>query len=879
VLRHGLVTWIPRKNRIGSSRHPSWVAHPTRGRLAPAGESSLSTRLFRRHAALALAHPWSILLVALGVLLVAMYPAVRLYTDLRTDLRELLPQNAPSSVALQSLERRSGGFGHLSILVETADPKAGERFVDALTAKLKETLVPKLVREVRSRTDEDRAYVEAHGALYVSTEDLRDLDLGIKADLEKAKVKALDQDLDEEATRPDPRVERIAKKLKARASEDDHFVDGYLASDGGHVLAVILLPVDATTSLADDERLYESASAVVQSLHPTSFDPSIRIGYTGEVREVIEAEEHLIRDLKLSSVLVFGAVGLAIVVFYRRLRAVPLLVGPLLVGTAVTFALGREVIGYLNPNTAFLGSIILGNGINAGIILLARYIEERRAGSAVAEALPAALTRTWRATLIASGAAAASYACLGLSSFRGFNQFAFLGGSGMLLVWLATYAFMPAWLVVFERSKPIVAEGAHGAAAGESVFRPLSRFLVRFAGPIGAMCLAASVLAGFMVVRFARDPIEYDFARLSSRQGAVNGATYWGKRLDAIMQSYLTPTVVLTDSAAEAAAVKRAIVAEKEAEGEGDTIASATTLADVLPSDQEDKLAILRDIKGELTDRVLNGVPAADRAEVETLRAKTELGPVSIKDLPEHVRRTFEEKGGLPGRMVIVFPTLSSDSSHGDRQIRFARTVRAVAERVDPRAQVAGSIVLSADIIDSITHDGTLASCVSLLAVALLTAIVLRSGRHAVFVVGSLFTGVLWLIGAMGLWGIKLNFVNFAVLPITFGIGIDYAVNLYQRYREIGAGGASEAVATTGGAVALCSTTTILGYSALLVADNRAIFSFGLTAVIGELACLSAALIALPVVLILRDRRQLGSRPLPDALGEPLRVPGPFPQA
>ena len=30
---------------------------------------------------------------------------------------------------------------------------------------------------------------------------------------------------------------------------------------------------------------------------------------------------------------------------------------------------------------------------------------------------------------------------------------------------------------------------------------------------------------------------------------------------------------------------------------------------------------------------------------------------------------------------------------------------------------------------------------------------------------------------------IRLNFLNFAALPITFGIGVDYAVNVAQRYR------------------------------------------------------------------------------------------------
>jgi predicted RND superfamily exporter protein len=107
--------------------------------------------------------------------------------------------------------------------------------------------------------------------------------------------------------------------------------------------------------------------------------------------------------------------------------------------------------------------------------------------------------------------------------------------------------------------------------------------------------------------------------------------------------------------------------------------------------------------------------------------------------------------------------------------------------------------------------------------------------------------------GAMTLLSLKFNFVNFAVLPITFGIGVDYAVNLYQRYLQTGS--VEEALASSGGAVALCSLTTMIGYATLVTADNQAIQSFGLTAVIGEITCLSAALFALPAVLSLRDRR------------------------
>ena len=46
--------------------------------------------------------------------------------------------------------------------------------------------------------------------------------------------------------------------------------------------------------------------------------------------------------------------------------------------------------------------------------------------------------------------------------------------------------------------------------------------------------------------------------------------------------------------------------------------------------------------------------------------------------------------------------------------------------------------------------------------------------------------------------------------------------------------------------MALCSLTTIIGYAALLVARNQALRSFGEMAILGEVACLSAAIVGMP---------------------------------
>ena len=71
------------------------------------------------------------------------------------------------------------------------------------------------------------------------------------------------------------------------------------------------------------------------------------------------------------------------------------------------------------------------------------------------------------------------------------------------------------------------------------------------------------------------------------------------------------------------------------------------------------------------------------------------------------------------------------------------------------------------------------------------------------------------------------------------------------RYLRDGGRSVAAAVKGTGGAVALCSFTTIVGYSSLLVAKNVGLFLFGVLAVLGEITCLVTAIIVLPAVLLL----------------------------
>src|SRR5256712_14134555 len=104
----------------------------------------------------------------------------------------------------------------------------------------------------------------------------------------------------------------------------------------------------------------------------------------------------------------------------------------------VTFGLTRLVIGYLNQQTAFLGSIVVGNGINYGLIYLARMKQLRWQGMGLREACLQSAETTARAPLLASAATSVSFGVLVVAANRGFRHFGFIGGVGALLLRLFT---------------------------------------------------------------------------------------------------------------------------------------------------------------------------------------------------------------------------------------------------------------------------------------------------------------------------------------------------------------------------------------------------------------------------------------------------------
>jgi hypothetical protein len=371
--------------------------------------------------------------------------------------------------------------------------------------------------------------------------------------------------------------------------------------------------------------------------------------------------------------------------------------------------------------------------------------------------------------------------------------------------------------------------------------------------------VAVTALAGWQVLRFARDPFEYDFRKLRSEAALRDGAVaWWDSRVDALYGDHHTPPVVLADDEQQAREIARRIEAHKKAHP-GGTIGHVLSVATFVPEGQEEKLPVVREIAALATPENLAFLPPDKRMAVEKAIPPADLRPFGAADLPESVRRHLTDVDGRIGTPVLVYQAGSIDVWDGRDVLRFSEELRSIG--LPRNAPVASMLLLLGDMLDSVASDGPRATLLSLAGVTILVLVAFGAGKRSVrfaadagWVLASLAVGVLWFGGLAGALGLRLNMLSFIALPITFGIGVDYATNVFQRRRVDEARSIADVVRTTGGAVALCSLTTIIGYSALLAASNRALNSFGVLADLGEVACLAAALVALPAVLRWREQ-------------------------
>ncbi len=812
---------------------------------------------------------WTVVLLALVVSVVGFWFARQLRID--TDFSNLVPRDYPSVQALEALRETVGSEATVDVAIVSPSFEANKAFAEQLIPRALALAPSPQAEPYLNRVDfeKDTAFLEQNALYFATYAELDSLESYLRDKIRDAKLDAnpfffdLDDEEDEsdDETAYDP--ERDLREVY------DHIIGKrYPVNEDSTIMALRFYPSGSQTDIGFIETLYDDLDALIVELTPTAYHPEMKVVPAGRLlRQLVEVRA--ISDDVLGSFAAGVTAVLLLVVgyfFYKgytaraghrfsrrvliaQLVRIPVLAGligiPLLMSLSWTLGVAWFAFGKLNMMTSTLGLVLFGLGIDYGIHFYARYTEERSLGRTAADAAESTFTSTGKAIALGAFTTAAALYVLTGADFRGFSEFGFIAGTGILFAVGAMTIVMPALLILFERYRLLnfeVGAGVRTALQGYGRI-PGARGLV-----LGSMGLVIAALVflprvGFQYDFGALDPVyeEYDAKR------NLIGEVYPSRGRN--------PAYVLVDDPSEAPAVEEAIERHAQADTLSPTIDRAETLQERFPmadEEQQHKLDRIAEIRALLADPFVQADTDEGLARVE-LAAGT-VQPLTIEQLPESIRNRFISKTGELGGFIVIYPSVGL--ADGRASMAFADDVGKIVTE-DGNTYYAGSpSIVAADMLRLMRSDAPWMMAGALIMVILLMWINFRAVRLVALATAPLVVGVLWMILVIELVGIQLNFYNMIVLPAILGIGNDAGVHLVHRYQEEGPGSIRRVLRYTGEHIAMGSFTTMIGFAGLLLSFHPGLHSIGELAVVGIGATLLAALLFLPAALQwLEDRR------------------------
>lgn len=827
-----------------------------------------SSWLARMLARLVTRHPRWILVFGFAIALSGGVLASRL--RLGTDLAELLPPKAPSVVSLKALNQRVGGTGGVAIAME-GNVEAFRRYIPRLVTALREGLGKDLL-SIRYQRKEVYDYFKRFAAYYVSVEDLESWTDRV-ADITARTVNPALIDLDDAAAGKSKEEEirelvdevRQKRDQKMKQQKYDDPETGIFLAEEGRLTVLFVRPAANTLNLAASEGVLQKIRDIIAQTQPEK--EGVRLaGFTGSIPSAIAEVRAIQRDIVSTALLVILLVTAVVALYFHSVREMLLLSGALIVGAAVSMGFAELWIGHVNAQTAFLGAIIVGTGINYGIIFLDRYRRLRAAVPAaeLTERTRESLTtliekscdQTLRATWVAALGTAVSFGVLAAGEVESFHQFGWIGGLGIIACWLASFTLVPATVFLADsRPRSLRLErrrAAPGLPAITRFFFRLGEGCQRSPWLIVGISLGLMVVSGALVWRVRHHLLETDMSRLSTKSSKQSGIAKLDDRLRVMDDRSSTPAVIATGNLEESGGVCEVLNRRMKSDLKG-MMQRCYSMNDILPTQVGRHRELMARLDRQLDRIAEEDLKPEERKDFAELRRMLRQAPPQISDLPPSMREPFIERDGSIGKLAYVDPR----NEHVEEVLyKFSDAIREIHLPSGQIIESSGESVVFADVLRAVRRDTKKLTFWGALLVMVVLALITRRLSTFVRVASAVLAGVVMMCGWAALMGEKLNFFNFVALPTTFGIGIDYAINVEERLRTRGRQSLAAIMSEIGPPVALASLTTILGYLSLIIADSQALVSFGRLAILGEITCTFSAFLLLPALWVIYERRK-----------------------
>jgi len=242
-------------------------------------------------------------------------------------------------------------------------------------------------------------------------------------------------------------------------------------------------------------------------------------------------------------------------------------------------------------------------------------------------------------------------------------------------------------------------------------------------------------------------------------------------------------------------------------------------------------------------------------------------------------------------RFLLVQPVLDfNDVQPAKESILAVRRIaaeRGLGPETGVRVRITGDVALSYEEMNAVRSQAAAAGFASFVLVGLILAFAFRSLRLVVATLVTLVFGLIYTAGFTALAIGHFNLISVAFAVLFIGLGVDFAIHFGIRYRELFGPRFDHFEALTrsardvGGAIALCATTTAIGFFAFVPTDFVGVAELGLISGAGMFISLACTLTILPALLSLPPLPKRPWNVLPAALRQPsiAAIPLRFPRA
>ncbi|HKB08484.1 MAG TPA: MMPL family transporter [Candidatus Polarisedimenticolia bacterium] len=859
--------------------------------------AGLKQGLFLRIEEFSRTHYRLVFLVTTLLVLVSLYLGTLLSLD--GDVLNLVPRNNRVVSTFREALSDFGSLDYLLVLVEARPGQPAEEipeYADVLASRL--ATVPS-IRYVEHKVDTSGpffSFFRNNQILFLPPSKLSDLAAKFSDHAIRAQVRDNYRQLTgpssflvKQLLEQDPfQVSSLVFKevLRSKGPLKVDLSSGYYLSKDGNALLIIAKPARPAQDIAFDKKLFDevqravadSSTRFVAELKEQATDtaqdgaagaaeaaraPEVSLG--GGYVIALEDSNLIMHDMVLNGSVSFFLIVALYYFCYRRFGAILYSSVPLMVGQALTLAAAYLFLRNLNSATTGFSAMLMGLGTDFTIVMYARYVEERTRGKSLPEALRLMMGISAFGVFTGAITSAGTFYAMCVTEYKGLRDFGFLVGTGILFCLVAILFLLPAMIAWNEGRARKTDISGRLYLHSFGIERAMA-WSTRHPWPVLIASCLLTLGLGYCAwnLEFTSD--------VRDLRSPNNRGIHMQEVIASKFEASFTPMMVITRGPDLDTVMERNREANRTLDSfvKDGTLRGYESIFNYLPprQDQEQVIRALRD--GQDGAFGIERIERTFRASLRENGFREDTYDPYLKALPSILRPEQPigiddlEKAGLE-RFISRYIKREEDGSY--KSVTYLFPAGAETKRVAPPALVAaldhpahgieitGVNIASAELKRIFGRDSWRAVFLGLILVTILLWMDFRSLWLTTLANVQLLLGVVWMLGCMSLFHIKMNFVNAFVTTMILGVGIDYGIHIIHRISQEGLSN-FEGLMETGKAVVMAALTNVAGFGTIYVVSNYpGLYSLGFVAAIGSITCLVTALTTLPALLILTKTR------------------------